>query len=643
MPSAQLIRSAQDCLVQVRGRTAGSGFLAAPGYVVTCAHVAGVTGSPVELFWHGRQLRGTVLAASPAPTAEGLWPYPDLAIVELQDPPGDHPCAWLHDRIPLGGQQLTSAGHSDKYRYEPEVVTSTFTCQGDQFFDGGLMLRLKQDEVTPGMSGGPVLDPSAGGVCAVVKATRMDSTDMGGLATPVGALRCLDPTAYRALVRAHDTFHAVDPRWPDVPAHQDAPRERATLPPRTQRTLFGLLAAAPAPAPESLLPAFREAAGPYASPPRLPLHEHRDVISELQALMVAERRTLLYAAAVARELSGPPAERLRYWIEMWGASLGLDRHDLAQQLKAPHTLPHSRLRSSGGTPIGVPRSVMIRLRPSTVDPSRYHVAMWRYEGPDAISPADDESEALPLEEALAQARSLLPKQLTMLGGSGGDPVMVELIVPQELMEQDFDEWKPWAGKAWSSLGRKHPVVLRDLERFDDDELHQYWRSRWQRFTAQVTSGGPAMALACDDEADQEMLEGWIESEPSLAALVLAGSLRNPSSGAVLEVALASGVPVILWRRSEAHHCSASAYSGCPHRIPRGCSDSEDAGSCPAEAFFSGLRTDVAVAAPSQWPERVRQLRGKAAAAPAGGHHAKDLVLLWDDPERRLPDAPLRYV
>lgn len=628
-----LSRSAQRCLVQVRGRTAGSGFLAAPGYVVTCAHVAGVTGSSVELLWNGSSLRGTVLAASPAPDDEGLWPYPDLAIVELQDPPEAHPCAWWHDRIPLGGQQLTALGYSDKYGREPEVVTSTFTYQGDHHFKGGLMLRLKQDEVTPGMSGGPVLDLSAGGVCAVVKATRMENTDMGGLATPVGAMRSLDPTAYRTLVRAHDAYHEANSEWPDVPAPHGAAGGRASLSSRMQRKLFGVLAAAPPPSPESLLAAFCDMTGSLVDSPQPPLHEHRDVICELQAFVVADRHlpvSLRYAAAVAREVFGPPGDRLRHLLEAWIAVLGAEGYDLDQYLKAPAT------RS------GVPRSVMIRLRPSTVDPSRYHVAMWRYDGPHAISPVAAESDALPLPEALARARSLLPDQLSILGRSSGEPVMVEVIVPQDLMEQDFDQWRPWADKAWSRLGLKHPVVLRDLERFDDDELHQYWWNRWKRFMAGGTSGGPPLALACNDEADQEMLEGWIESEPSLAALVLAGSLRNPSSGAVLEVALASGVPVLLWRRSDQHGCSASPYSGCPYRIPRGCSAGEDAESCPVEAFFAGLRGAVADTAPSQWPGRVQQLRGKAAETPASGHHAKDLVLLWDDPERRLPDVPLRY-
>ncbi|MGW0558272.1 VMAP-C domain-containing protein [Streptomyces sp. NPDC002926] len=631
---ADLTRTARQCLVQVRGRTAGSGFLAAPGHVVTCAHVAGTAGSPVKVSWQGSEFDGAVLAASPAPVSGGLWPYPDLAIVGLTDLPEGHLCTWWHDQIPAGGQALTALGHSDKYRSVPEPLTSTFDYQGDQSLDGGLMLRMKRDEITPGMSGGPVLNLSTGGVCAVVKATRMDSTDMGGLATPIGALRHLDPVAYQALVRAHDTFHGQDPRWPDPPSHDTSPRWSAGIPLRWQRRLFGLLADAPAPVSESLPTAFHAAAGRYAHKPELPMHEHRDVITELDTLGAADHglpRALLHVAAVAQELPRNPGLRLRSWIEHVGESLQLDRRLVAQIL-----------RSSAARP-AVQRSVMVRLRPSVVDPSRYQVAMWRYEGRDAISPAAAESAALPLAEALGLAQRLLPEQLAILGRSGGDTVMVELIIPQELMEEAFDKWKPWARHAWSSLGRRHPVVLRDLERFDDDELHQYWRNRWNRFTAEVAAGGPSMALACDDDqADHEMIEGWIESDPALAVLVLAGSLRLPSSGIAMEVALASGVPVILWRRSDLDGCSGAASSGCPSRIARACSRDGEVDSCPADAFFASLRRDVGGTPPSQWPERVRQLRGEAATVRSAGHHAQDLVLLWDDPERQLPDAPLRY-
>ncbi|MEU9288804.1 trypsin-like peptidase domain-containing protein [Streptomyces sp. NPDC048275] len=634
MQTAQLTQSAKQCLVQVQGRIAGSGFLAAPGYVVTCAHVAGAVGSPVKLSWQGAELDGTVSAASPAPAYGGLWPYPDLAIVRLVDPPEGHPCAWWHDRIPMGGQQLATVGHSDKYRSEPEPLTSTFVYQGDQFLDGGLMLRLKQDEVTPGMSGGPVLNLSTGGVCAVVKATRMDSTDMGGLATPIGALRRLDPAVYRALVRAHDAFHAQDLRWPDATEGDATSLWSASIQVRAQRKLFGLLATAPVPESESLPAAFRDAAGRYAAHPELPLHEHRDVIGELDALGTADHgmpRVFRHVAAVACKLPGDLGTRLRSWIESQGDVRQLDRRDLAQLLQSSSPRPT------------VQRSVMVRFRPSPVDHSRYHVAMWRYEGQDAISPAAAESAALPLAEALALARRLLPEQLAILGRSLGDTVMVELIVPQELMEEAFDEWKPWARHAWMGLGRKHPVVLRDLERFDDEELRQYWRIRWNRFTAEAAVGGPSMALACDDdEADHEMLEGWIESEPALAVLVLAGSLRVSASEAALEVALASGVPVVLWRRSGLEGCSGSRRSACPSRIGRACRRDGESESCPAEEFFRSLRGDMGAAPPAQWPERVRQLRGEAVKHRSVGHHAQDLVLLWDDPERRLPDASLRY-
>ncbi|MGW5058620.1 VMAP-C domain-containing protein [Streptomyces sp. NPDC004096] len=621
----------------VHGQTQGSGFLAAPGFVVTCAHVAGaVVGAYVKVYWGTTELSGSVIAASPAPTQGGLWPYPDLAIVQLVDPPKDHPCAWLYDRRPIGGSRLTAIGYSDKYRRAvPEPLTATFEYQGEQTLDGGPMLRLKQDEVTNGMSGGPVLDLSTDGVCAVVKATRSADTDMGGLATPIGALRLLDPSAYRALVRAHDSFHADDMRWPASPALSTVSPWPSAIPIRAQRKLFAMLATAPAPASEELSAGFQQAAGRYTAAPNLPLREHRDVVGELESLVTPgglAPRAFRYVATIAREHADELGERLRTWLDLLGGVLELDRGEMAELCEPP-------------SPPSVQRSVMVRLRPSSVNRDRYHLAMWRYEGPDAISPVAAESSALLLEEALDVARRQLPEQLTLLGRRGGDKVMVELIVPQQLMEEDFDGWRLWPQRIWSKLGVKNPVVVRDLERFEDDELHPTWHERWGRFTARGPSDRSIVRLACNGhQADHEMLEGWIEANPDLTALMLAGSIQLAPSTAALEVALSCGVPVVMWRRSHLQGCAVPKPEETGSALgARACFGCDGQGRCPAAEAFVELRRDLERASPDRWPDEVRLLRGAVAAQPAIEHYAQNLVLLWDDPERQLPDTPLRYV
>lgn len=633
--AARLTGAGKQCLVGVRGDTVGSGFFAAPGFVVTCAHVAGATaGSVVKVTWSEGEWEGRILAASPAPPRGGLWPYPDLAILKLKDPPPEHPCVWWHDRIPDGGNRLTAIGLSDKYRPRPEPVTADFEYQGVQMLDGGSMLRLKQDEVTNGMSGGPVLDLSNGGVCAVIKATRSPDTDMGGLATPIGALRLLNPSAYRALTQAHDSFHSRSTGWPD-PAPQSAVKPD-TMPPRLLRKLFSLLGALPLPARDALAAGFRQAADRYTSAPELPLLEHRDVVNELEALVLSKRtpRAMRYAATIAvQERAVPGAPELQAWLHTLNDALEFDLGELNGASSPP-------------PPEVVQRSVMVRLRPSVVERDHYHLALWRYEGPDAISPVAAETPALPLDEAMELARQQLPAQIALLRGSGSGNVMVELIVPQQLMEEDFDGWRLWPQRSWSALGRKNSVVVRDLERFEDEELHPVWRERWNRFTALAAADRSVVRLACDGHrVDHEMLEGWMEAAPDLAALVLAGSLQLPTSTAALEVALSCGIPVVLWRRSHLKGCGdAPATEGVAAKAdPRTCFGCEGQGSCAPAEVFGALRRDLEAAPLAQWPNEVRLLRGKAAAArPEIQHHARDLVLLWDDPERRLPDTPLHY-
>ena len=180
-----------DCRVRVHGVTQGSGFFAAPGRVVTCAHVAGSRpGSQVPLYWQGVRYEATVLAASPAPPGRGLWPYPDLAVLEVADPPPGHPCVWLDDMLPPVGTALTAVGFSDVYEPgAPSERSAALVRGGTQQLQAGKMLELVDGEVNKGLSGGPALSHESGGVSAVVKATRLQNSALGGLATPVSALR----------------------------------------------------------------------------------------------------------------------------------------------------------------------------------------------------------------------------------------------------------------------------------------------------------------------------------------------------------------------------------------------------------------------------------------------------------------------
>src|SRR2546430_394393 len=97
-----LVALARACLVRITvAGQVGSGFLAAPGYVLSCAHVGGA-GHTATVEWNGQKYEAAVRYAQPVPPyrPRALLDYPDLAVLELVDPPAGHPCAGLDLRLP---------------------------------------------------------------------------------------------------------------------------------------------------------------------------------------------------------------------------------------------------------------------------------------------------------------------------------------------------------------------------------------------------------------------------------------------------------------------------------------------------------------------------------------------------------------
>ncbi|MFJ8586771.1 trypsin-like peptidase domain-containing protein [Streptomyces sp. NPDC093595] len=652
-PMSLLQELLESCRVRVEGVTRGAGFFVAPGHVVSCAHVTGARpGTRVPVEWRGVRYEGVVRAASapPARPGRGLWPYPDLAVVEVPDAPAGHPCAWLHGLLPPAGTPLTAAGFSDTY--EPGVPaprTAELRRGGSTFLHGGRMMELAGAEVNEGLSGGPVLSHASGGVCGVVKATRLKGTDMGGLATPVSALRLLDPEVYRAVVRGHDRFHGEDGRWPAaadvvraydpytpygpahgrprVPVHGPVPDSGAALSGDEHRRLLALLASLPVlPAGEHRA-AFLAAAATGAAPQEdYPLLDHRDVFTDLAAQMPPEDGRLPYELAYAADVAarghggGDAVRRLRDQVLIVGGRLGLG--DEAQR------------RLAGGPAGGERPSVIGRVRHSLRDRRRYHVAVWRYRSPEDIVPAAAESEALPLQAALELLAELLPEQIDIMGGVTR-PGLVELILPEEALDEGFPDWLLWPEYPWFALGRKQHVVVRPLERHEAPALHAAWESRWEHLAGK--SIGEALVCVCGrDGRNQAALGASFDGDPALAAVALAGSPRSGPVADAYRVAVASGVPMMTWQRGAAA-CARGpdGPGGAPCGVP-------GRHSCPGERFLAQARAALAGTARDELPEKVCSLRNEAVAA-AGAeedHIGGRIVLLWDDPRRRIPRLPL---
>ncbi|MDR3036416.1 MAG: serine protease, partial [Kitasatospora sp.] len=423
----------ERCRVRVEGRTDGSGFFVAPGFVLSCAHVAGGTaGAPAQVGYEGGVYSATVLAAAPdAASAAGqpLYPFPDLALLELDTPPPGHPCVWLDPEAPPSGTRVTATG----FTRDLGPRTAVLEAGGRTGPPGRAMLELVVGEVNPGLSGGPVLSHRSGGVAAVVKATRQEDSAMGGYGVPVSALRLLDPAAYRRVLAAHDRFHAADDRWrtladalPSADAPWAEPRPTATgerLAARAaervaervaDRAFLALLAELPPDSAADLRAAFLRAAPPGTFEPDLPLLDRRDVYLELAARITLDgdhlTPELAYCADLVRTLPahGPLTRALRDRVLIRAGETG--RGEAAR--RRIDSAPLTPTTTTTATTTAPPRpSVIGRVRHSLRDRTRYHVMVWQFRSPEEIVPAGAESAELTLPQALCLLGELLPPQI----------------------------------------------------------------------------------------------------------------------------------------------------------------------------------------------------------------------------------------
>ncbi|MFJ9791352.1 VMAP-C domain-containing protein [Streptomyces globosus] len=651
--------------------TWGSGFFIAPGWVLTCAHVVGEGGAAVRLvgreigitFSSGPRTTGTVTGRVECilperleerrPARRALWDLPDLALVRVLAPVS-HACVRLTDRARPRLDEVAYFGCTEDLGI-PEITGRTTRLRGTAA--GGAALRLgDDDEIEPGMSGGPVVDLGRGEVVGVVKARR--HTGGGGLAVSVVQLRTLPLDAagqiglYRRVMQAHDLYHYdehlsdLDSRrtWTDVHGELPAadPYGGPRLTPAEITTLCGLLAELPPPGSSEAVRALVEAARGEEPDPALPaplswrdglgmLHDPPGGTGEAAAML---RYATDISVADHREPPAPGAdEELWDWVRataerLWRPlrrELG-ERHDLGLAER------ERRRRARAGRPAhgpGRPAQAMPQ-GPSVLLEAWAHgwedVYDWRV---SVLAGPSHPGRLTPVGSGVRVTRAGLPEALRdslaeafRRCDTHESPAALEVAVAPELFGLPVDTWTV-TGRV--PLGVQRPVVLR----------------------YPAGSGGHAAGSPPPDpEAAHRRADRWsrVQTGPLLdeRADCAHGRPRSPSP-AWLDGLADNTVPV---------HCRAADQEptlGSLHAVREagyGVAVTRRPPADPGEScapFHRGLREELTEAGHgAPLPVRLQALRARSHGADPDAYWSDGTALVWDDPARALPeDEPLQ--
>ena len=192
----------------------GTGFLVAPGLILTCAHVVkGVMklGSKVQISIQGRK------SFSEA-TVNSLPPDYDLALLSFSPSPIDNSlCVYLAPEF-KSRDRLYTFGYSDQF---PDGTSVTSECEGTAFEKGQSLILFKSGQIRPGISGSPLLNQRTGSICGIIKFTRDRNTDLGGGAIPTQVIL----EQFPQLKELQQEFHQQDHRWwtrlPSIPTEEN--------------------------------------------------------------------------------------------------------------------------------------------------------------------------------------------------------------------------------------------------------------------------------------------------------------------------------------------------------------------------------------------------------------------------------------
>ncbi|MFL6123963.1 MAG: hypothetical protein ACJ73U_30645, partial [Actinophytocola sp.] len=301
--------------------------------------------------------------------------------------------------------------------------------------------------------------------------------------------------------------------------------------------------------------------------------------------------SLVLLDAVAAEVRGDVGGAMRAWVEQkvrhQGAENALEerRRDMSPSTGAPGL------------------HLLLALEHDGISGDRYVLSSWRQTMPGVWPPAkvgirevDEDYLERAFDEEVVAAERAWADQLA--------PVTLEVILPRELIHLPVHRWnKEHESGQPQPLCVEYIIRVRSLERMRSEHWHRVWRKRWRSLNDDPS---PMRIYFGGAEGVTERVDVALHASDSVAMVLSAPpSPRCPGGAAIDEftAALRAGMPVLLW------HPDVT-----PEKLTKLVMQ------LTASGGLIGL------------PEQSRISRSASLGSPVQDL-ARDLVVLWDDPDR----------
>ncbi|HMH94288.1 MAG TPA: trypsin-like peptidase domain-containing protein [Streptosporangiaceae bacterium] len=606
-PHEVLKRLTDDCTLEVLadgGIAGGSGFFVAPGVVVTCAHVVAsgdrITAARATVRWRGAAYGGQVRARPLEKGPARVWATPDLCVISLDRVPPGQPQVVLGELRETDTSEIYVGGFTQVYDTATGFQGTPGRLAGPQGLGRGRVWGIVDSQLSPGMSGGPVLDPRRGVVCGVTKCQRKKDTSLGGLVIPAAVLRQEFGDVWQAnqdVGQDHDDWSLQRKAVLDI----SDPLGRLLTPSELGQLISLAAGARLRRADFSQL--WRDIAGPRGPRPPFPLDDVTALAHAVADLLI-------------RPDSDEPAPLVRLF------ELLQDRQDtpadpalsLARRLGQESALSDRRRKAaaapeddSDGRPV-----IVVRLNSRTADPEREVLLdIWCYEcRGDPPYPVEVPPGPYPLSKIEQVVTDVLADLIPDLPPHR--PILIEFALPDRMLD-DAVEWWTMDGLP---IGDSHAVVVRFADRKPLQRRALQSRSeqfRDSRLPPKDSQQWDELWVDCADTRDLPELHRGLQFNGRLPLVAMTAWHPGRPVPVPVEAARSAGAPVILWRHQP-------------------CADHQllaDHGSC-GSAFRDTVARELGEEPLSGLPEAVWQVRTGNGSPDSP---ARRIAILWDDPDR----------